>query len=328
MAKKTKSKGKKKVRVVKTAVLANNVSPRPVTRRPKRRTVAGPKRPADHHIRGVCSITDPFCPAAKNAKWPDGTQGNTLTEQFRGNLTLVTQSANGNNAYVFLPTAPYGYLPGATNTSTTVTLAAAATKYRDQSLLEVYGSNVRPVSFGIIFRCVASATTAQGILTVGTAPVPAAGAVITLGQELYQEVAVKAIQPGMELSVICTPKGPGARDFQAQSTATVFPADWSAIWVELTGAGNSAALVSAEWFLNVEFEPLTTARALTAMASQNPPKSSAAEQAVSSVHATLGSMVEGGVKAVEASVYNHAQQALTSFMSDPLESIAGLFSAL
>jgi len=67
---------------------------------------------------------------------------------------------------------------------------------------------------------------------------------------------------------------------------------------------------------------------LTAIAKSNPPKSSAAEQAVSSVHSTVGSFIEGGVTSVEKMVYDHATKALNTLMSDPLESIAGLFSML
>jgi len=322
---------RKAVRPVKAQVLANNVSPRPIKRRSnraKRVLRSGPKRAGDVHIRSVCSVTDPFCPAAKNSKWPDGTGGNTLTEQIRGNLTLVTQGANGNNMYCFTPTAPYGYLAGATSTATTVTMAAASVLYKTAPLVATYGSNYRVVSFGVIVRCVASATAAAGIVTLGTGPAPAVGGTYTLGEELYQETVIKAIQPGMEISMISTPKGTGARDFQAQSTTTAFTSDWSTLWVEITGAANSASLLNAEWFLNIEFEPLQSARALTAIAKSNPPKSSAAEQAVSNVHSTVGSFIEGGVTSVEKMVYDHATKALNTLMSDPLESIAGLFSML
>jgi len=331
MARKTKSKSKSKrnVRPVKPVVLANNQDPRPI-RAPRARRSRGGKV-STAHVRSVCSVTDPFCPAAKNAKWPDGTSGNTLTEQFRGVLN-VSVDANGNGFVVFHPTVPFG-MSGATITGTapgpyTGTLNALTVTYRAASMLATYGSNYRIVSFGCIVRCVASATQAAGIVTLGTAPCPTLGQAVTLGQELYSETIVKAIQPGMESSWISTPAGTAARAFVAQTAtnATQPSADWNALWLEISGATASTSPITVEYFINVEFKPLTSARALTAIAKQNPPKSTVAETAVSSVHSSLGSFIEGGIASVEQAVAKHASDALSSFMDDPLTSLSALFS--
>jgi hypothetical protein len=317
----------KKNKAQKPVVLANNASARPV--KPSKPIKAGgPSRAImPHHTRAVCSITDPFCPASKNAKYPDGTMGNTLTQQIRGNYT-VTTSASGNYVMSFVPSAPYGYLTAIAATATTNTLAATYTKYSAaNTLFDTYGQNYRVVSMGIILRCIASATTASGTLTLGSGPALPISTVVTLGQELYNEVIIKAIQPGLEVSWIATAIGPGARDFSAPTTTTnpSSVVDWNALTIEVAGAPATTAMLSIEWFLNIEFN-LALNSALSSIAKPNPPKSDVAMTALSKTQNSIGSFIEGGVAEVEAKVATYAKAALSSIMSDPLESLAALFA--
>jgi hypothetical protein len=303
-----------------------NANPRPIAARKQPKQKKG-KGVGTHHVRAVCSVTDPFCPASKSSKWPDGTSGNTLTEQFRGSWTS-TASTDGVNALVFYGGAPFGYLKTASTTLTAATWAAGYTLYKTGSLLATFGGDYRIVSFGVIARCVASANTASGLITFGTTQaVVAPGGILTYGTQLYDEVTVKSIQPGMELSWVSQPRGPTAREFRSQSTTTPSANDWTNLVVEITGGPATTALINFEWFMNVEFAAAQNA-SLSALATRNPPKSSVAESAVSKVHSSLGSFIEGGVSTVEASIAKHASSALSSMFSDPLESLAGLFGML
>lgn len=312
-------KGKRRVRVIKPTVLANNAD---VRKAPK--SVRAPRMAKPHHAKAVCSVTDPFCPASKGSKWPDGTSGNTLTEQFRGNYTL-SSDASGNAFLNLANAAPYGLLTG-TVTGSNVTTAAAFNLYKASSLLVSYGYYYRTVSMGVVIRSVASAVNSAGLMTTGTAPAASVSTTYSLGQEAYQEVAVKAIQPGMELSWISKPQGSGSRDMGIQSTTTILSQyDWTSLWVEVSGATPSIPILNIEWFLNVEFQPKPIDRTLASIAKPNPPKSTAAETAVSHVHNTLGSFIEGGIKSAEEAVMSAAKDALGTFMSDPLESLAFLF---
>lgn len=310
--------------------LTNNASVRDVVGpRPKRKTSSKKKNgkgASMQHVRAVCAITDPFCPASKNSKYADGTMGNTMTEQFRGNITVSSLTASDKNLIIFSPQLIFGILQGATAAGSVVTMAASFTSYKPNSLLSTHGAVYRIVSFGVVARCVASATTASGLVTFGTsAAVPAAGGSYTTGQELYDEVTVKAIQPGMELSWISVPRGPSARNFVNFSTVSgpLVQSQWTGLFVEITGAPVATAVLSLEWFMNIEFT-LNNSDPLTAVATPNPPAVSAATQAVTKIHSSLGSFVEGGVKSVEAAVEKHAKAALSSMMSDPIESIAAL----
>jgi hypothetical protein len=320
-----KSKRSKKSPLNKAVNLTNNASPRPVVPRKQRVGKPSGRVVQPRHVMGVCTLTDPFCPAAKNAKWTDGTCGNTLTEQFRGNVSL-SSSANGTALICFAPGAPFGY-NNATAGPSSATFAATYTTYKTTSLLATYGGDFRIVSFGIIARTTASATNASGVVTFGTTTAATVSSIVGYGTELYDEVAVKAIQPGMEFSWISQPRGSDARAFLPQTAAT--PAstiDWTSLFVEVVGAGASLPLLNFEWFLNIEFLPIPQS-AITALAKPNPPKSTHAETAVSHVHSSLGSFIEGGVKHVEEAVAKSATTALNSIMDDPLGSLAALFAA-
>jgi len=332
---KSKNRGNRKQK--KGKQVKKNVAPS-LTNNADLRQIAGPRRqpsgrkPKTAHVRSVCSVTDPFCPAAKNSKWPDGTSGNTLTEQFRGNVTL-SADAQGYGFAVFAPTAPYGYTvatvapgPPAVAQITAAGVNQPWQTYKANSMLATYGGNCRTVSAGFIVRNVASATNSAGIITVGTNTAPAASMNFTLGSELYNEVAVKAIQPGMEMSFVSQPRGTGARDFNSQTAYSACPTDWSCLFIEISGANAGIAVVNVEWFINIEFEPYPDKRELAALAKPNPPKSTAAEASVSRVHSSLGSLIEGGVSSVESAIAKHATDALNSLFSDPLESLAALFS--
>lgn len=315
-AKKKQGSGKPKRVAKKSPSLTQNKDPRPL------KVPRGPSS-GSKHARGVCAVTDPFCPAAKNSKWPDGTCGNTMTEQFRGNVTVSTLAA-GNYGITFSPTAPYGYIGSASTTATTWTTGAALNLYKPTSMLATYAQEYRVVSFGVIARSVASATTSSGLVTFGTSGnLPALSTAFTFGTELYDEVAVVALQPGMEFSWISQPRGTDAHAFKTLSTSTAGSIDWTVLNVEIVGAAASTPVINFEWFMNVEFT-LGVNSSIAGLARQNPPAVPHAATAVSHVHNTLGSFVQGGVAAVEDAVMKSATKALTSIASDPFASLASL----
>lgn len=323
--KKSKSKQiRKQTPPKKSVVLANNVSPRPIARSKGKKSSKTGKMKSMRPSQGICAISNPFCPAAKGSKWPDGTMGNTMTEQFRGSFTLTT-TASGDSAVHFVPAAPFGYLKLASSAAGVFTFGAAYTTYKASSILATFGDQYRIVSMGVIARSVASATNASGLLTFGTSGnAIGLNAAIASGTELYDEVTVVSLQPGKELSWIAQPRGPESRQFVSQSTSTSVPGDWTKLTIELSGCPNSTAMLNVEWFINVEFT-LQVNSSVTALAIRNPPAVPTATTAVSRVHGNLGSFIEGGVKQVEDAFMQHATSALSSIMSDPLEAIAGLF---
>lgn len=315
------NKQKKKKGVVKPVVLANNVSPRPrnPTPRMKKPKVKG------SHVSSVCSITNPFCPGAKGQRFTDGTGGNTLTEQIRGNYTIASNDA-GYKAACFQPAAPYGYIIGNSGNVTQV-FPAAYESYSASSMVATYATKYRIVSFGVIVRCVAAATDAAGLVTLGTAGKAQApsGSLVT-GNEKYNEVVIKAIQPGMEYSWISKPIGPTAREFVSVSTSTSVTETWTSLYIEVTGAKFSTNVINVEWFLNIEYQ-VGPASAVAVLAKPGPVSNVASHVSTKAV-THMGSFIEGGVAAVEEAVTSTVKKAISSVMDDPLEALGFMFGGL
>jgi hypothetical protein len=329
--KKVKSKLSTK-RVPKQATpvsFSTNANARPI-RQPKARKLPGGKV-SDKHVHHTCSITDPFCPAAKGSKYPDDTSQATLSEQFRGNVNVGTVTTTGNGAATFMASAPYGYMLGASATATTVTFQGTAyTIYKSGSMFGTYGGQYRIVSMGCIVRCVANATTAAGTVTLGTTSLPPViASVLTLGTENYSEVTMKAIQPGMEICWMSKPCGPAAHEFiniDATGSHASHPGDWTSLIIEISGGPTAAAttLLSVEWFINIEFTLSAGNSAIAPLATKPVNVHPAVVKASAAVNNNIGSFIEGGVKAAETTIWNAATSALNS-IGNPLDALAALF---
>jgi len=249
-----------------------------------------------------------------------------MTEQFRGNMTIGI-GATGGSCTVFAAGAPWGYLTPLSVAGDVTTFKPGYDTYTNgTSMFEQFGTEFRIVSFGIVVRCISSATTAAGIVTLGTsAQIPAVSTTHTVGTELYDEVVIKAIQPGMEISWISQPRGVDARAFTAKSTVTNIVTDWTNCYVEVQGATPSSSPLNVEWYMNIEFNIKKNVN-LSSVATKNPPKSVHAETAVSNVHSNVGSFIEGGVRQVEDIVMRYASTALDTAIRNPMGALEGLAS--
>ncbi len=315
--------------------------PMPVKKLKLSRPVRNPKSAAvrPHHIRGVCAITDPFCPAAKGSKWPDGSLGNTITEQIRYTFD-VTAGTTGKQAFIWCPglcfgllgTASYAALPSTTATmnATYYLIKPNAAGSNSNCMAATYGDTYRVVSAGAIVRTVCSATDCAGTVTLGSCrPVPVSSNYVN-GQESFQDCVVKAIQPGMEVSWISQPAGTGAHDFLpivAATNNTLTPVtDWQCLAIETNGGVSGKTYLSVEIYMNIEFTLATNQNALAQLAKPNPPAVVHATSASSGASKAIGSFIDGGIKSVEDTVYKAAQSALKGVLDDPLTAIAGLFA--
>lgn len=322
-----KSKTKSARGANKPVVLANNASPRPKQRGAKKKSknaAPGAARVKPHHVTAVCSITDPFCMASRGTKFPDGSTGNTMPEQFRGNVTVSSNAAGAALFFINIANLPFGYGISTGVVASPLALPATWTTLKAGSMLETYGKQFRIVSGGCVIRSVASATTSAGLITFGAVPAVPINTSITLGTELYSDLIVRAIQPGLEVSWMSQPQGTGARDYVVPGTNTSFLSDWTCLLVELSGCPFNTPMVNIEWFVNCEFQVAAT-NAISSLCTPAPPAVPVATTAVSKIHSSLGSFIEGGVSQVESAVAKVAKDALGSILSDPLESLAALF---
>lgn len=241
-------KNKKNVQNIKTStqkLLAGTTSKTSVIRN-------GPRSKTKLH-ESICALVNPFCTAAKGAKWPDGNGGDTLTYQVRGRQTLAT-NADGGFMTAFLGMCPYGQCTTSyvsPNYTFNTVLTDTATSSSFTSIFDSY----RIVTWGVIIRSLLPALTAQGLLVIRTLTSPSIlGDVVPANASVGANYSVHPVFAGLEIPVVSRPMGNGARTFVGNYNNGVIHWNWEPIIIEMTGGpASTASVVSVEYFYNVEF---------------------------------------------------------------------------
>jgi hypothetical protein len=222
------------------------------------RKAAPPPEAKKALVEQVCSVTDPFCTGAYGSRLPDASGAQTLTTQVRQLITIPTGSSNG---YAMATFAPQCYTLDAPTTNSGV--AGSLVNYSNLLSGSVFGTNAalaRVVSFGVILRCTANTTNAQGTAIVGETPYVNASQAYTIGDFLLQKPVVGNIYAGQELCWKVSPVNTvlartfsGVADFTTTSvnSSTI---GWPTLVVQVTGGPSSAVpLITAEVFVNLEW---------------------------------------------------------------------------
>jgi hypothetical protein len=170
-AKKDPHKAKKKTKVV--AKTGTNVGAITVQVKPQsvpRQKLGNPmfqKTALDKGVRLLCSLTDPFCPAAKGARLPTGGASRTFAYQSR-TLIGCTLTAATNECFVFCPsTATPSYFHAATTSAPNVTSFTALINGDSLNTTVVAGASAgRLVSAGVKWFSILPSTTAGGAMIV------------------------------------------------------------------------------------------------------------------------------------------------------------------
>ncbi len=122
-------------------------------------------------VEKVCALTDPFCPHAMGAMYPDGNGSYTVPFQSRF-LVTATTDANGNGAWLFTLGSPdYTYANYSSIVNATGGAITFASPSVDPNYSGLYTSNfasVRCVNAGIHFQTTQSWSTATGWIICGT----------------------------------------------------------------------------------------------------------------------------------------------------------------
>jgi hypothetical protein len=116
--------------------------------------------------KAICSISDPFCPAAYGAKYPDSNSANTLSWTNESWYNLTTD-ANGNGAIAFSADPGFGSSQAATIAiGGTVTTWNTSQVYPNWTNFASVGVAFRVVSHGVHVRPTTSANTSQGSIGI------------------------------------------------------------------------------------------------------------------------------------------------------------------
>jgi hypothetical protein len=261
----------------------------------------------------VCGVTDPFCDAARGARWTDGNSLATVPYSVRGHAPITTFS-NGTNIVFCTPVnAPFNTLLTAGQTAGIYTLAASPISSSGVVNFPTYFTGYRVVTAGIVIRSLQPVSTTSGYLIVTrTSSMPLYGTTVVNGNCINSTVNTYPIQPGMEIPIIFRPLGIAARDFvQFTSVATTQLNDpsWDVISIEMIGGPNAVPTIDLEYYYNYEME-LPSGSVLAATMSNNVPPDPVVTQAsgvvsnalVQAGHSALNQVGRFVLKAATAAV--------------------------
>lgn len=271
----------------------------------------------------VCSVSDPFCYKARLAKWPDGQGGGTLAMQLRSRQTLTVFSASAaGNLIQFTGDLPFSILEVAAFASPTYTLNPTISSAGVADFI-TYAGAYRIVTWGIVIRNVAPATTSSGTVIVRKLskqfPISA-----TPNRGLMQgsEVQEFPVYPGMEVSVIAKTAGNNARSFVAQNTNTtvVNGGNWETIQVELLNSSVAAGAVALdiEYVYNVEIQLNPNNASMHEFIPPSAPHVPAVITASNAVINKATTVIEGGMRSAGEHILGKVEDFFASAGTDLL----------
>lgn len=282
----------------------------------KNKTSAAKKRSFHEH---ACSLIDPFCSAAKNAKWPDGMGIDTMTIQSRGHFTHSTLTTTGRTLVYVRPCLSYDVLQAASADATTFTMSSTLGS-TSSTALAAFMKGYRITSAGCIIRNVASATNASGVVTVSkVSDIPAVSTVINNSLVEGVEVCSFALAPGEQCNVIFKPVGALARQFLAPVTVNTNAQNlgWDAVKVESYGGpGTAIPVLDVETYYNIEFLPNLANNILNSMGIPPTPANAKVVDVATRAQVGLTNMFSGTIEQVGSKVVSGVSNALDDIISE------------
>jgi hypothetical protein len=273
-----------------------------------------------HHVM-ACSILDPFCVHARGAKHPDGSLA-TISLPLKGVVPLTGYSTSGGLKYTFIPNPVRCQMTWSQGAGLTWNSPVGLTPSPFfNSLLDTYAKEIRITSFGVVVRCIMTATTAKGsvLATVETAQ-PSLGMSNTAPGTLWGETTVTALGANTEFSFVSKPQTGATlfKPYSAYTSATATECDWTCLTVEVPfdgDKGDGIPMLSAEIYMNVEFtlaSVSSTGTGLAQMVKPAPLPNPRAIQAARVVQTQAPSIIDGAKEVASDYLSKFAMKALTS----------------
>lgn len=256
-------------------------------------------------VHDICAVSDPFCPGANSAKWPDNSFMRSLNWNIPGQIVALNNNATGQDCVMFLPT--YGNTVYPTSiVGTNVTFATTVTSI---TTAPTYAS-VRLTNWGLQVYCVANAFNSQGTVHIRTfAPMSGVG-LATVDYTSTQASTVVDIPISRLMQEDCLiipmPMGSIARNFRP-STEWLNNGDslsgfknpgWEIVTVGVAGAAANSVTVAVKAFYHYEYLPLDGDSSYS-FATPPPASSPLVQQGSAAALKTIGNVVTGTYKKLE-----------------------------
>jgi hypothetical protein len=284
--------------------------------RPRRRKTNGNKgkQVPEHLVHKVCSLTDPFCGAARGAKIHDGTNLRTLSVQCTGFVSAVTGAGSGVQAIAFSADPSCGYQVAATNTGDIINTWAAGIPYQGWSSIPTT-ANWRLVSAGATVTPSMSMMNNQG--TIGILAIPSSGTTVAINNvdlnSLSYETNIRTPAADVRgLTGLVKSDHVNSDIFRVQSagSAGVVPSNGNDILVVyITGGPLSTGVFTIKYVFNYEVT-FPSATFFNQIATPAAKSDIGLQAAANDVRGEITQVVKGGVQQVETMVSRLAHNAL------------------
>lgn len=266
----------------------------------------------------ACSISNPFCPEAIGARWPDGSHAKSAGWSIPGDIFTFNSDANGVNAVLFFPNGCY---------KTAVTPVVGFNpdySVGNTVLVKTFPSDVgrwRLTSWGLEISSLQSKMNAAGNVNIRLFS-PANGSTLvgtslfsTAADAVYDVPVSRLIEKS--LYIVSAPLGTESRLFNNASELIVGPVSgytnpgWQYIQVGISGAAVGVPVINVRCFYHFEFV-FADGSTSTVFARKPPLKNETIQDSAMNAVDGVGSFIEGTVQRVDSMFKSKTMQYLTA----------------
>lgn len=283
------------------------------TRKPKTANKPTPSRTPPALVEQVCSITDPFCGAAKRAKWPDGSARTSLNYPVHSRDQLGTD-ANGAGSVLLVPSytqSPISQSFSITGDTAVFNTLGAVTRLSGPS-------GYRIVSMGVKIRGISAPLYRSGMIRIRGLNTESGSTISPVAMsayrcDFYQDIPLADCH---EVAVVARRTDDTSYLFRppSETTPTSAVTDWVSpgfgpVVISITGGPASVVVADIEVFLNMEVT-FENAEPLSLLETSAPRFNPTLTHAAKEVTSTMSGVFMHGAKQVAAHVAAAAVRAL------------------
>lgn len=284
-------------------------------RKPKQQSVP---RNLGRLVENICALSDPFCPAAKGSRWPDGTTEPTLGYQWQVAYTIDTGAAGYGFSCIY-PGAQYGYTSG-TGAANAVVVSATWTTF-GAALGTFMGnaSTYRLVSCGVEITPNTSMSSSNGTIYVSDYATGAVlGTTVTMPNlMLGSEMKTLSMKSSDSLIWHSRPLGAAARNFTAADANNDETLPWTRCAIQVAaGPASATAVVTVRVVLNYELM-IAPGNALTQAMPASTPPNAPLQDAAGSIASTLDATMRATADSFGPIIKDAAIEYVRSYLGGP-----------
>jgi len=281
--------------------------------------------------RAVCSVTDPFCPAAKGTKQSTFSTTPSLAFQHKYLAGLVAD-ANGRGCLLVVPGYTYSFASASAQTGAVATF----TSFNTANSPALGATRYRVVSMGITLASILNSMVDSGLVQIRVYNFGNAGQFGTVDVSTYNNLEQYNI-PFSKLTgttLIFKPTDPSFAQYrtvsQVQPTAAV--ADMGALpWTAIVIGFVTSNVVSQQvgtMEVRINYEITFDDDNANAMLLTGPPKTNPlVDRVQQTIYSTSSSLFKSGAQAVESYITSKAKAALLALLPPQIKGPAMLANA-